>query len=164
MARIRADRATLRSPVVVARWLGAVVILTLVAAACATPAAAPTPRPLAVITITAPKAGATVPAGDVTVTFEVSDVTLVPAASAQKPEDYHVHATLDLDSSPWIGTTVAVPASPNPNPSRLIHTAAKTVTFPAVTAGEHTVTVWLSLSSHVSVKPSVSTSVKFTVR
>ena len=133
--------------------------------ACATPAASPTPRPLATITITSPKAGATVTSGDVIVTYDVSDVALVPAASAQKPEDYHLHAAMDMDTSQWVGTGAAVPAaSANPNPARLIHTAAKTVTFTNVTAGEHTVTVWLSLASHVSVKPSISTSVKFTVR
>jgi len=143
------------------------VSLALIASACATPAASPSPtvKPLAVITITQPAAGATVPAGDVTVAYDVSDVVLVPAASAQKPEDYHLHVILDLDSSPWVGTSVAVPAgSANPNPSRLIHTAAKSVTFTNVTAGDHTVTVWLSLSTHISVAPAVSATRKFTVR
>lgn len=145
--------------------LSLVVAAALLATACAGPAASPTPRPLATITITAPKAGATVPTGDVVVNYEVSDVTLIPAASAQKPEDYHAHAAMDMDTSQWIGTNVPVPAaSANPNPARLIHTAAKTVTFTNVTAGEHTVTVWLSLASHVSVKPSVSATIKFTVR
>lgn len=149
------------------RSLSAALASVLFVTACGTPAASPSPtvKPLAVITITAPKAGATVTAGDVVVTYDVSDVVLVPAASAQKPEDYHLHAAMDMDASQWIGTGNPVPAaSANPNPSRLIHTAAKTVTFTNVTAGEHTVTVWLSLASHVSVKPAVSTTVKFTVR
>jgi hypothetical protein len=143
------------------------VIAMMLATACAAPAASPSPtaKPLATITITAPKAGVTVSAGDVVVTYDVSDVTLVPAASAQKPEDYHAHAAMDMDTSQWIGTGVPVPAaSANPNPSRLIHTAAKTVTFTNVAAGDHTVTIWLSLASHVSVKPPVSATVKFTVR
>ena len=142
-------------------------MLAVIAAACAAPAASPSPsfKPLAVITVTQPQAGATVPAGDVTVTYDVSDVLLVPAASAQKPEDYHLHAVLDLDTSPWLGTNVAVPAgSANPNPARVIHTAAKSVTFTNVTAGDHTVTVWLSFSTHISVIPSVSATRKFTVR
>ena len=139
----------------------AVVLVT----ACAAPAASPTPKPLATITITAPKAGVTVSTGDIVVTYEVSDVTLVPAASAQKPEDYHLHAAMDMDTSTWIGTGIAVlSGTQNPTPSRLMHTAAKTVTFPAVAAGEHTVTVWLSLASHVSVRPPVSATVKFTVK
>jgi hypothetical protein len=140
--------------------------LALIASACAAPASpSPTVKPLAVITITQPQAGATVPAGDVTVTYDVTDVVLVPAASAQKPEDYHLHAVLDLDTSPWLGTSVAVPAgSANPNPARVIHTAAKSVTFTNVTAGDHTVTVWLSFSTHISVIPSVSATRKFTVR
>ena len=149
------------------RLMGMWVVLMSLTIACATPAASPSPtvKPLAVITITAPKAAATVTAGDVVVTYDVSDVVLVPAASAQKPEDYHLHAAMDIDTSQWIGTSVPVPAaSANPNPSRLIHTAAKTVTFTNVAAGDHTVTVWLSLASHVSVKPPVSATVKFTVR
>jgi len=142
-----------------------VAILAVLLTACASPAASPTSKPIAMITITAPKAGVTVSTGDVVVTYDVSDVVLVPAASAQKPEDYHLHAAMDMDTSQWIGTSVPVPAaSANPNPSRLIHTAAKTVTFTNVSAGDHTVTVWLSLASHVSVKPSVSATVKFTVK
>jgi len=144
-----------------------VAVLTVLLTACAAPAASPSPtaKPLSTITITAPKAGATVPTGDVVVTYDVTDVTLVPAASALKPEDYHLHAAMDMDTSVWIGTGVAVlSGSQNPSPSRLMHTAAKTVTFPAVAAGEHTVTVWLSLASHVSVRPPVSATVKFTVK
>src|SRR6058998_2226255 len=127
----------------------AVVLVTACAAPAASPtSASPTAKPLSTITITAPKAGATVPTGDVVVTYDVSDVTLVPAASALKPEDYHLHAAMDVDTSTWIGTGIAVlSGSQNPTPTRLMHTAAKTVTFPAVAAGEHTVTVWLSLAS-----------------
>jgi hypothetical protein len=149
------------------RALAFTMFLALIASACAAPAASPSPtvKPLAVITITQPAAGATVAAGDVTVTYDVSDVVLVPAASAQKPEDYHLHAVLDLDTSAWVGTSVAVPAgSANPNPARVIHTAAKSVTFTNVTAGDHTVTVWLSLSTHTSVLPAVFSTRKFTVR
>jgi len=136
-------------------------------AACAQPAASPTPtvKPLAVITITSPKNGDTVPAGNVIVNWEVSDVTLVPAASAQKPEDYHVHLALDVDATQWVGKDTVVPAGDaNPNPTRLIHSAAKTFTFANVAAGEHTLVIWLSLASHVSVKPPVSATVKFTAR
>ena len=144
----------------------AVVLVTACAAPAASPtSASPTAKPLSTITITAPKAGATVPTGDVVVTYDVSDVTLVPAANALKPEDYHLHAAMDMDTSVWIGTGVPVPAAnQNPYPTRLMHTAAKTVTFTTVAAGEHTVTVWLSLASHVSVKPPVSATVKFTVK
>jgi len=147
------------------RTLGLSLLAVVLVTACAAPAASPTAKPLSTITITAPKAGATVPTGDVVVTYDVSDVTLVPAANALKPEDYHVHAAMDMDTSTWIGTGIAVlSGSQNPTPTRLMHTAAKTVTFPAVAAGEHTVTVWLSLASHVSVRPPVSATVKFTVK
>jgi hypothetical protein len=150
-----------------ARILSFSVIAMMLATACAAPAASPSPtaKPLATITITAPKAGATVATGDVVVTYDVSDVTLVPAASAQKAEDYHLHAAMDVDTSTWIGTGIPVPVGvQNPSASRLMHTAAKTVTFTNVAAGDHTVTVWLSLASHVSVRPPVSAVVKFTVR
>ncbi|HKW77637.1 MAG TPA: hypothetical protein VJQ09_00980 [Candidatus Limnocylindria bacterium] len=134
-------------------------------AAVPSPSPSPTVKPLAVITITSPKGGEAVTAGTVVVTWEVSDVTLVPAASAQKPEDYHVHLAMDLDATQWIGKDTVVPAGDaNPNPTRLIHSAGKTFSFVNVTAGEHTVTIWLSLASHVSVKPPVSASVKFTAR
>ena len=152
------------------RTLGLSLLAVVLVTACAAPAArptsaSPTAKPLSTITITAPKAGATVPTGDVVVTYDVSDVTLVPAANALKPEDYHLHAAMDMDTSTWIGTGIAVlSGSQNPSPTRLMHTAAKTVTFPAVAAGEHTVTVWLSLASHVSVRPPVSATVKFTVK
>ena len=167
MVRQTVRPAALDCRPVTIRTFAIAISLALIASACATPAALPSPtaKPLALITITQPAAGATVPAGDVTVTFDVSDVVLVPAASAQKPEDYHLHAVLDLDTSPWVGTGVAVPAgSANPNPARVIHTAAKSVTFTNVTAGDHTVTIWLSLSTHISVVPAVFATRKFAVR
>ena len=72
---------------------------------------------------------------------------------------------MDLDASQWVGTGTVVPTGDaNTTPTRLIHTAAKTFNFVNVTAGEHTVTIWLSLASHVSVKPPVSATVKFTAR
>jgi hypothetical protein len=155
------------------RRLALALLALFIVAACAAPAAAPSPtpsptptvKPLAVITISSPKSGDTVTAGSVVVTWEVSDVTLVPAASAQKPEDYHVHLALDIDASQWIGKTTVVPAGDaNTTPTRLIHSAAKTFTFVNVAAGEHTLTIWLSLASHVSVIPPVSATVKFTAR
>ena len=139
-------------------------LVFLVAAACGG-AVAPTPKPLAVITITSPKAGESVAAGDVAVTYDVSDVTLVPKAAAQKLEDYHVHVFLDQDASAYVGTDEAVPSGhANPKPDRIIHTAEKSVTFENVTAGEHTVTVFMTFSDHVSVKPAVSASLKFRVK
>jgi hypothetical protein len=147
------------------RPLIASALVAILAAACAAATPSPTVKPLATITITSPKAGETIAAGTVMVTYEVSDVVLVPAASAAKPEDYHLHVFLDLDTSPYIGKDLPVPAGDaNPNPSRIIHTAAKSVTFNNVTAGEHTVTVFMTFASHVSVKPPVSATSKFTVR
>lgn len=128
-------------------------------------AAGPSPSPLATITITSPKEGETVNAGDVTVAYDVKGVLLVPAASAQKPEDYHVHILLDVDPATYLGKDVAVPAgSANPDPARIVHTAAYNVTLKDVKSGSHSVTVFMTLSTHISVKPPVSATVRFTAR
>ena len=138
---------------------------TATAAPTASPTVAPTPKPLAIITVSSPKEGESVAAGDLTVSYVVSDVTLVPVASAKTPEDYHVHVVLDADTTPYVGTTLALPGGPaNPNPDRIMHTAATSVVFKSVAAGPHTLTVWLALSSHVSVYPAVFTKVQFTAK
>lgn len=147
------------------RVIGVIGIAAMIGIAACGQTAAPTPSPLATVAITAPKDGQTVPAGDVTVSYDVKGVLLVPAASAQKPEDYHVHVLLDVDPSTYVGKDVAVPAaSANPDPARIIHTAAYSVTFKDVKAGDHSVTVFMTFSTHISVKPPVSASVKFTAR
>jgi hypothetical protein len=129
------------------------------AAAPSTSAAQPAPSG-ASISITSPANGSTVPPGALNVAYEVTGVTLVPAANATKLDDYHTHVLLDVDPSTYIGQFMPVPTG-NPN---IIHTGAKTVKFDNVAPGPHTVTVFLTTSNHISVKPPVSRSSKFTVQ
>jgi hypothetical protein len=141
-------------------------------AASPSPAASPTVNPVttgsevvpapagAAITITSPAAGATVPAGDVRVTYDVASATLVAAAEARRVDDLHVHVLLDVDPAPFLGTTTFIPLGvPN-----IIHTAAKEATLRDVRPGPHTVTVILTGANHVSVTPPVSASTSFTAQ
>jgi hypothetical protein len=122
-------------------------------------AAAPQP-PNATLTITSPTAGQTLPAGTIQVSVQYNGPALVPAASATKLDDYHLHYFLDADPAPYIGTQVPVPMG-NPN---IVHTAALQQSFDNVTAGSHTVTVMLSGANHISVTPPLSAQVMFTVQ
>ncbi len=125
-----------------------------------------TPPPLnATVRITSPKAGEAVPAGTVTVAFEVTGAQLVAILLAKCPNDYHVHVVLDRDVSTYLGTDVAAPliagfqhtpVSANDEP--------RSVTFSDVAAGQHTTFAWLAFADHRSVKPAVSSSVTFITR
>lgn len=99
-------------------------------------------------------------AGSVTVTVNYTGPPLVPAANATKLDDYHLHYFLDVDPNPYIGTTVPAPL----NDPRIIHTAATTVTFDNVAAGNHTLAVMLSGSNHISVNPPLAVQENFTAR
>jgi hypothetical protein len=137
-----------------------------VASPAASPAASPSPAAAvraptgAAVTIAAPAPDSTVPAGDVRVTYDVTGITLVPAAQATKLDDLHAHVLCDVDPGPYLGTTTPIPV----NRPDIIHTADKEVTCPAMTAGQRRITVIITSSNHVSVDPSVSASVGFTVR
>jgi len=112
------------------------------------------------ITMVAPKDGSSVPPGDVTVNYDVAGVTLVPAADAKKLDDYHVHVLLDSDATPYLTQFLPVPMG-NDN---IVHTAAKMVTFKGVTAGPHTLSVFLTTSNHISVSPPIQTKATFTAQ
>jgi hypothetical protein len=114
----------------------------------------------AAIKITSPSASGTVPAGDLKVTYDLTNIATVPAADAKSVNDLHVHVLLDVDPAPYIGTNVFVPPG---NPS-IIHTAAKEVTFKDVKAGAHQITVILTGANHISTKPPVTDTLKFTVQ
>jgi hypothetical protein len=111
------------------------------------------------VTITSPTNGATAPGPDVTVTIQVTGSTLVPAANATKLEDLHVHYLLDVDPTPYLDGTTAIPAG---NPA-IVHSAALSNTFTNVAPGPHKVTVILGLSDHHAVQPLVAPSVSITV-
>src|SRR5579859_1793671 len=111
------------------------------------------------VVITSPTNGQTVVGPDVTVSIQVTGTTLVPAASATKLEDMHVHYLLDVDPAPYLSGTTPIPAG-NPN---IVHGAALSNTFTGVAPGPHKVTVILGLSDHRAVQPPVAPSVSFTV-
>src|SRR5438105_8284647 len=93
-------------------------------AASASPSFSAAPAPLNVdLSVTAPKEGATLPIGDVTVTYDITGVTLVPAADAKKLDDYHLHVFLDVDPTPYLQQFKPVPTGDD----RVVHTAAKSV-------------------------------------
>jgi hypothetical protein len=93
------------------------------------------------------------------VTVNYTGPTLVPAASATALDQYHLHYLLDVDPTPYIGTTTPMPTN-NPN---IIHTAATQLTFDNVAPGTHHIAVIMSGANHVSVSPPVSQQVTFTV-
>jgi hypothetical protein len=94
-------------------------------------------------------------------------VTLVPANVNIKPPSagdltsFHLHYFVDLDPA-----TVIVPGQPLPppgaNPS-IIHSPELSMTFPGLTAGDHTVWVVMGRVDHVPCAGGVSAVVKFTV-
>jgi hypothetical protein len=108
----------------------------------------------------APTASTTVSAGSVTVTVNYVGPPLVEAASATKLEDYHLHYFLDVDPTPYIGTTVPIPVG---NP-RIMHSAATRVTFDNVEPGSHSLAVVMTGSNHISLNPPVAEQESFTVR
>jgi len=108
--------------------------------------------------ITSPASGATIKGPDVTVTIELSDVTLVSPPKATKKEDLHVIYTLDVDTKPFLDGTTKLGSGPN-----RLHRASTSVTFKDVAPGSHTVQVILVYSDHTPVKPLVVPSVNFVV-
>jgi LPXTG-motif cell wall-anchored protein len=110
------------------------------------------------VRITAPASGATV-GPNVTVSIAVTGTTLVPAASATKRDDLHVHYLLDVDPAPYLSGNTPVPAG-NPN---IVHSGALSNTFENVAAGAHRVNVLLGYADHTAFQPVVDPSVTFTV-
>ena len=110
------------------------------------------------IKITSPANGATIKAPDVTVTIELSDVTLVPPPEANKKEELHVIYALDVDTKPFLDGKTKLGSGPN-----RLHRASTSVTFKDVAPGSHTVQVILVYSDHTPVKPLVAPLVNFVV-
>src|SRR5258708_22336251 len=101
------------------------------------------------VTITSPTNGASVPGTDITVTIQVTGTTLVPAASATKLEDLHVHYMLDVDPAAYLSGTTPIPAGD----PKIVHSAALSNTFSGVAPGAHRVAVVLGYSNHTAVQP-----------
>ena len=111
------------------------------------------------IKITSPASGATIKGSEVTVTVELSDVTLVAPFKATKKEELHVIYALDVDTKPFLdGTAPKLGSGAN-----RLHRGGRSVTFKDVAPGPHTVQVILVYSDHTPVKPLVAPSVSFVV-
>jgi len=93
------------------------------------------------------------------VTLDYTGPNLVPVASATELNQYHVHYFLDVDPTPYIGTTTPIPTG-NPH---VIHTAETQVMFDNVAPGTHQLAVVLTGSNHISVNPPVAQQITFTV-
>ena len=162
----------------IGRWLaGGLVAVTL--ACCSSPAvspptAAPTsvakpavsgnpvaPRPTdASLKIMSPKAGDALSVGGVKVSVNYTGPALIPGAEAKKLDDYHLHYFLDEDAGAYVGSGMPIPTG---NP-KIVHSAAKEVSFDNVPPGAHTVSVVMSGNNHVSVNAPLSDTVSFTVK
>jgi LPXTG-motif cell wall-anchored protein len=138
------------------RVLAVLALLLSFGFASAAPALA---QPQPGVVITAPANGATVAGPDVTITIQVTGTTLVPAASATRLEDLHVHYMLDADPAPYLSGATPIPAG-DPN---IVHSGALSNTFAGVAPGAHRVAVVLGLSNHTAVQPPVAPAVSFTV-
>ena len=88
-------------------------------------------RPAGVLLmLTAPAPGETLSAGSVTVSVSYTGPPLVAAANATQLDDYHLHYFLDVDPTPYIGSTQPIPLGD----PRIIHSGATSVTFDNVAA------------------------------
>jgi hypothetical protein len=110
------------------------------------------------VRITSPANGARIKGPDVTVTIELSDVTLVPPSKAVKKEDLHVIYALDVDTKPFLGGMTKLGSGGDRQ-----HRAGTSATFKDVPPGSHTVQVILVYSDHTPVKPLVAPAVSFVV-
>lgn len=91
--------------------------------------------------VTDPKEGATIPAGNVTVSYDVSGLSLGP--------DYEAGVLLDVDATPYLQQFKPLPSGDD----HVVLTTNKTVTLKNVAAGSHTVTVILTTSNQLSLSP-----------
>ena len=132
--------------------------LIYLAASMTTFAIVPSAASAADVKITSPANGATIKGSDVTVTIELSDVTLIAPPIATKKEDLHVIYALDVDTKAFLDGTTKLGSGPNRQ-----HTRGASVMFKDVGPGPHTVQVILVYSDHTPVKPLVAPSVNFVV-
>ena len=117
-----------------------------------TTAAAPT------ITITSPGGGVIPVPGNVTVTVQVTNSTLVEKQGQPKvPGEGHIHYYLDVDA-PTTPNQPAVPPS-----GSWAHTADTSYTFTNVTGGQHKISVELVNNDHTPLVPPVVATVNFLV-
>jgi plastocyanin len=107
-----------------------------------------------------PRDGAIVPAGDVTVSVQVSNFNLVDKlGQANASHEGHIHYFLDVTPP----TTQGQPAIP-PSGSVWAATANATYTFKNVAPGSHTISIELVNNDHTPLDPAVVTSVTIKVQ
>lgn len=130
-------------------------------AACTSTASAPTATPSPpgpAIKITAPADGSTVPAGNITVTVQVSNFNLVDKlGQANAPDQGHIHYFMDVDAPITPGKPAVTPAG------TYAATAATSYAWPNVTPGTHTFSVELVNNDHTPLIPEVVDEVTITV-
>ena len=122
------------------------------------PTPAPTPAPAAAPTvkITTPAAGATVSAGNVQVSVQVSNFELVPpGANAAGKGHLHYYLDVEIPTTPGKGAVSA--------PGTYKATPGTTATWDNVTAGSHTFGVQLVNGDHTPLSPPVTAKVTVTV-
>ena len=108
--------------------------------------------------IIAPAAGSIVPAGIVTVSVAVTNLTLVPPALANVPGQGHLHYYLDVA----IPTTPGVPAVTAVGTYQA--TPGTTATWAGVLPGLHTFGVQLVNNDHTPLVPPVTATATVTVQ
>jgi|GEM_PF-551387 len=114
------------------------------------------------VTITSPKDGATVAAGNVPVTIQVSNFNVVDRQGQPSvPGEGHVHYYLDVSPLPTNPSSPAIPASAS---AVWAHIAATSYTFTNVSAGTHTISVQLVNNDHTPVTPLATQSVTVTAK
>ncbi|WP_292411002.1 MULTISPECIES: cupredoxin domain-containing protein [unclassified Methanoculleus] len=110
------------------------------------------------VTIVSPEENASVPAGNVTVSVNVTNFTLVePTGQANVPGEGHLHYYLDAP----VPTNASEPAVPETG--GYVISTNLTHTWENVTAGEHNLSVQLTNNDHTPVVPLAFETVNVTV-
>ena len=109
------------------------------------------------LTITSPANGASLPAGDITVSIQVNNFNVVDKqGQANVAGEGHIHYFLDVDAP----TTPGQPAIPPTG--TWAHVATTSYTFTNVAAGAHTISVQLVNNDHTPLVPPVVAKISLT--
>ncbi|MBI4295754.1 MAG: DUF4399 domain-containing protein [Chloroflexi bacterium] len=109
------------------------------------------------VKIISPSAGATIPAGNVTVSIEVSNFKVVPLGGANAPGEGHIHYYMDVE----IPTAAGQPAVSAAGTYKAVPNTS--ATWENVAAGSHTFGVQLVNSNHTPLGPPVTAKVTVSV-
>jgi len=123
---------------------------------CVSPPAA---TPL--VSITSPTNGTTIPQGNVTVTIQVQNFTIVDKqGQASVPGEGHVHFYMDVSPIPSTPGQPAIPANAS---AVWAHVASTSYTFTNVPPGTHIFSVQLANNDHTPVIPLATDTITVTV-